>query len=102
MNVILNWVLPTTRESGKSLAVADIAHVAVEVSADEGASWSSVGAFTPETLSTQLTDLDFGVWAFRGFVVDTKGRASKPLFAALTVEDATPPSVLLSLEAVPA
>lgn len=102
MNVTLVWALPTTRESGKPLAVADIRHVAVDVSADGGASWSPLGAFTPDVLSTEITDLDFGTWSFRGVVEDTRGRVSNPLVASLTVEDTTPPSVLLSLEAVPA
>jgi hypothetical protein len=102
MNVTLVWALPTTRESGKPLAVSDIAHVAIEVSADGGGNWSPVGTFGPERLSTSLTDLDFGIWSFRGTVVDTKGRTSNPLLATLVVEDTTPPSVLLSLEAVPA
>lgn len=102
MNVTLNWALPTTRESGKPLLVSDIAHVAIEVSADAGANWALVGTFGPELLSTVLTDLDFGTWTFRGVVVDTKGRTSNPLLATLVNEDNTPPSVLLSLEAVPA
>lgn len=102
MNVTLKWALPTTRESGKPLAVIDIRHVAIDVSADDGVTWSPLGAFPPEVLSTELTDLDFGKWAFRGVVEDTKGRVSNPLVASLTVEDSTPPSVLLSLEAVPA
>lgn len=102
MNITLQWALPVTRESGKPLAVTDIQYVEVSVSADDGASWAPIGAFPPSVLSTQVTDLDFGTWKFRGVVVDTKGRSSAPLEAVLVNEDTTPPSVLLTLEAVPA
>lgn len=101
MNVTLNWALPTTRESGKPLALADIQHVVVDVSADGGASWALIGTFPPSVLSTQLTDLDFGTWQFRGVVVDTKGRPSQPLEATLVNEDTSAPSALVTLEAVP-
>ena len=102
MNVTLQWALPTTRESGKPLAVEDIQHVSIEVSANGGADWALIGTFTPDVLSAQVTDLDFGTWLFRGIVVDTKGRPSAPLEASLVNEDTTPPSVLLNLVAVPA
>lgn len=102
MNITLQWALPVTRESGKPLAVSDIQGVVIEVSANDGADWALLGTFPPSVLSTQVTDLDFGTWLFRGVVVDTKGRASAPLTATLVNEDTTPPSVLLTLEAVPA
>lgn len=102
MNVTLQWALPTTRESGKPLPVADIQHVVVEVSANGGVDWAQVGTFPPSVLSTQVTDLDFGTWLFRGIVVDTKGRPSAPLEATLVNEDTSPPSALLTLEVVPA
>lgn len=102
MNITLRWALPTTRASGKPLAAADIQHVAIEVSADNGANYSLLGTFPPDVLSTQLTDLDFGLWAFRGVVFDTKGRTSAPLEAFLAIEDTSPPSALVTLEAVPA
>ena len=102
MNVILSWALPTTRESGKPLAVEDIQHVNVEVSANDGVDWALVGTFPPDVLSTQITDLDFGTWRFRGIVVDNKGRASAPLEAVLVNEDTSPPSALVNLAVVPA
>jgi hypothetical protein len=102
MNVTLNWVLPTTRESGKPLLATDIQNVLVEVSADLGATWAAIGTFTPDVLSVPVTDLDFGTWTFRGVVYDTKGRPSQPLLATLVNEDTSPPSALVSLEAVPA
>lgn len=102
MNVTLHWELPTTRTSNRPLPATDIQHVLVDVSADDGATWAPIGAFPPNVLSTQLTDLDFGTWKFRGVVVDLKGRVSAPLEAVLVNEDTSPPSALVVLEAVPA
>jgi hypothetical protein len=102
MNVTLIWELPTTRESGKPLAIAAIQHVVVDVSADDGASWVPIGTFPPAVLSTEVTDLDFGTWLFRGVVVPVKGLPSLPLTATLVNEDTSPPSQLLMLQAVPA
>lgn len=102
MNVTLQWALPNTRESGKPLLASDIQNVLIDVSADGGATWAPIGAFPPDVLSTQVTDLDFGTWLFRGIVVDTKGRPSQPLVATLVNEDTSPPSALVTLEAVPA
>jgi hypothetical protein len=88
------WVLPTTRESGKPLAVADIDHVAIEMSADGGASYVSVGTFTTDVLETDVTELEPGEWFFRGTVVDTKGRRSAPVMDSRLIEDTTPPAQL--------
>ena len=102
MNITLQWSLPTTRASGKPLALNDIKHVVIDVTADDGQSWAPIGAFPPNVLSTQITDLDFGTWRFRGVVVDTKDRPSAPLEAILVNEDTSPPSALVTLETVPA
>ena len=93
-NVRVQWVLPTTRESGKPLAVADIDHVLIEVSADGGANFAPVGSFLPDVLETTVTDVDFGEYFFRGTVTDTKGRKSNPVVDSVLNEDTTPPSEL--------
>jgi len=102
MNVTLQWSLPTTRTSGKPLSVTEIKHVLVEISSDAGTTWTPLGTFPPSVLSVPITDLDFGTWEFRGFVVDQKDRVSDPRFATLVNEDTSPPSILLALEPVPA
>ncbi len=95
------WVLPTTRESGKPLNVADIDHVRIEVSADLGETFGLVGAFPSNVLETIVEDVDFGTWTFRGTVVDSRGRESNPVEATIVVEDTTPPSELtLTLDLV--
>lgn len=102
MNVTLQWELPTTRTSNRPLPVADIQHVLVDVSADEGATWAPIGVFPPDVLSTQVTDLDFGTWVFRGVVVPKRGLPSEPLTAVVVNDDTSPPNRLVSLTATPA
>lgn len=93
-NLTVTWVLPTTRESGKPLAPADIAGVEIELSADAGQTWGTVGTYPPATLSTVIQDVDFGEWHVRGTVVDTKDRRSQPTLGTIVNEDTTPPSAL--------
>lgn len=100
MNVTLQWELPTARTSTRALAPSDIAHVAVDVSANGGVDWSPIGQFPPEVLSTQVTDLDFGTWKFRGVVVPKRGAPSEPMYAEVVNEDLSPPNPLVFLRAV--
>lgn len=93
-NVRVRWVLPTERESGRPLAVTDIDHVRIEISADGGANYALVGDFPPNVLETVVADVDFGEWTFRGIVEDTKGRLSQPSVDTIVVEDTTPPGTL--------
>lgn len=97
-NLRVKWTLPKTRESGKPLAVEDIKHVRIEVSADDGANYALLGDFPPSVLETEAQDLDFGVYTFRGLVVDTANRVSQPLLAQWENADTTPPGALLSLD----
>lgn len=100
-NIRVQWVLPTTRESGKPLAVTDIRHVRVEMSADAGASYTLVSDFPPDVLGTLVQDADFGEWTFRAACVDTRGRVSDWTVGSVLIEDTTPPSaptITLTLE----
>jgi len=90
-NIKVDWVLPTTRMSGKPLAVTDIRHVRVEVSADEGNTYSLIGDFPPDVLETLVQDADFGTWTFRAACVDTKSRVSDWAVGTVVIEDTTPP-----------
>lgn len=96
-NVKVVWALPTTRESGKPLDPADIAEVEIEMSADLGANFTSIGTFLPNILETVVTELEPGEWRFRGFVWDTQGRNSKYTNASVVIPDNTNPGVLQSL-----
>jgi hypothetical protein len=95
-NLKVQWVLPTTRQSGKPLAVSDIANVKIELSAD-GANFADFGVFTPDVLETVVTELEVGEWFVRGTVVDTAGRSSPAKAASYVIEDTTAPSELVSL-----
>ena len=99
-NVRVTWTLPTTRESGKPLNPADIRGVSIELSAD-GEAFAEIGEFPPTELSTVVQDLEPGLWAFRGTVIDTKARPSAPVVNMIDIpvpEDTTAPSPLLTLD----
>ena len=92
--VIVEWLLPDTRESGRPLPIEQIDFARIEISADEGVTYGLLGEFTPDVLSTQAPDLEPGKWFFRGFVVDKAGRVSKPVVDSIVVEDDSPPGTL--------
>lgn len=97
-NLIVSWVLPTTRESGKPLANTDIASVQIGLSADN-VNWTVYDTFTPDVLSTVIPELEAGTWYVAGVVVDTKGRKSKDVIKSIEIlppveEDNTPPGAL--------
>jgi hypothetical protein len=99
-NVKVVWVLPTTRESGRPLAVEDISHVRIELSADGGQSYARIDDFTPDVLETTVEALDVGTWTFRGLVADKQGRVSAPVIASVEIVppgDTTAPSPLVTL-----
>lgn len=96
-NVLVKWQLPTTRESGRPINPADIAHVDLQMSADGGDQYVSVGTFGPDVLETTVTELEPGAWWFRGIVVDKAGKASSPRAASIAIADDTAPGALLDL-----
>ena len=95
-NVNVNWVLPTTRTSGKPLNPADIAAMHLSISID-GVNFSPFNSFAPDVLSTEVTELEPGEWFFSGVVEDTQQRVSIPRVTSIVIPDTTPPSGLLSL-----
>jgi hypothetical protein len=99
--VNVSWVLPTTRESGRPIDPAAIAFVRLEISADGGANYGTVGDFPPDVLATDVPDLEPGTWVFRGTVADTAGKASKPITASVTLADVSAPGALVSLVLTP-
>ena len=92
----VSWVLPTTRESGKPLALADIAGVELSLSTD-GKFWSVYDTFTNDVLATVIPELEIGEWFVSGVVVDTTGKRSKPLVQSVVIPDESPPGNLTSL-----
>jgi hypothetical protein len=91
-NVRLEWALPTTKfPSGKPLPVDQIAGFEVAISADEGASWSVTDVFPVDVGATVFTDLEPGIWAFRGVTIDKAGRRGVEAFAQVEAADLSGP-----------
>jgi hypothetical protein len=95
-SLAITWVLPTTRASGKPLLPKDIKNVRIEMSAD-GVNFGVFGSYPPDVLTTTVTDLEPGIWSFKGYVVDLANRESAPLSAMFEITDETPPSPLAQL-----
>lgn len=98
----INWVLPTHREKGGPLSEADIESVQIQMSANNGTNWSDVGGpYPPSELSTQVFDVDPGVYLFRGFVRDKlspQNTSQAKVSSEVVVEDQSPPLPLQSIE----
>lgn len=86
----IRWTLPENRESGLPLDPADIAHVAVSLSADGGANYSLVGNIAPPVTEVDVMDLADGAWIVQCIVVDTEGRAGPPVEQAFISDDSAP------------
>lgn len=102
-DVLVSWVLPTTREPYKPgatptpLPVSEIDAMVLEISADGGLNYVVTDEFPPDVLNTIVPELDPGTWMFRGTVRDTKGRVSKPKLGTKVIEDTSPPGALVEL-----
>lgn len=97
-NVNVSWDLPTTRESGLPLDPADIQHVEVLLSADLGATFTSINNIAPPATDITVPDLDIGDWIFRLVVVDTAGRQSANVDTPVNVPDETNPSTVVNVQ----
>jgi hypothetical protein len=102
-DVLVSWVLPTTREPYKPgatpspLPESEIDAMVLEISADGGANYVVTDEFPPDVQETTVPELDPGTWFFRGTVRDTKGRMSKPITRSKVIEDTSPPGALVEL-----
>jgi hypothetical protein len=92
-NARLNWVHPTTRESGEPLDPADIESVETFMSANMGGDFVSLGTHAPDKLEQVVADLGIGTYLFRAIWTDTKDKSSVPAEAQGVVPDETPPAV---------
>lgn len=98
-NVKVVWALPTVRVSGGPLDISEIAGVELAISGDAGHNFTVTDPPFPTSVTeTVFTDLEPGGWLFRGVVIDTAGRRSNPVIAAITIEppvDNSPPGELV-------
>jgi len=91
----LSWTLPTTRKSGKPLAITDIDYVSISISADNGDQFIEYGRYEYDQLSVTIPELEPGVWWFSGRVVDTAGRSNNGVSKSFTILDTSPPEELV-------
>ena len=96
-NVHVSWEVPETRESGLPLPTNEIDSVVIELSADGGNNFVEIQRFPPTVTSFTQTELEPGDWHFRGYVLDTAGRASAPVSASINIPDNSAPGPLNSL-----
>jgi hypothetical protein len=92
-SVNVSWVLPTTRESGLPLNLADVAAVELSLSTD-GTTFAVYDSFVPAVLATVIPELEIGEWWVSGVVVDTAGKRSKPAVKSIVVPDESAPAAL--------
>ena len=94
-NIIISWILPTTRQQGGALPVEEIQHVTLELSANGGVDWSPLGDFPPATLETPVNDLPFSdQYQVRGYAVDTALQPGNVVTVPFVVADDSPPGDL--------
>lgn len=77
-NARLNWTWPNRRVAGEVLALSEILHAQISMSADGGANFSGLAQVVPTGSTDELivADLAPGTYIFRAFVVDTENRQS--------------------------
>jgi len=95
-NVLVSWELPTTRQQGGPLAIADIAFVRAALSADDGANFTDVADVpSAQAQEVPINDLPFSdQFVVRLTVHDTDGRISTPVDAAFSVADDSAPGIV--------
>lgn len=94
-NIIINWVLPIIRQQGGALSIGEIRDVDIELSADAGASYSSLGPFTTDVLSVPVSDLPFSdQYVARGRCYDTANQPGNWFEVPFALADDSPPGDL--------
>lgn len=89
-NVTVTFQYPAVRGSGRPFDPATVDRVDIELSADGGANYTVVGTCPRGTMSFVQTELEPGVWFFRGRVFDTNGRAGPYSTASVDTDDTAP------------
>ncbi len=95
-NVKVTWVLPTTRKSGRPVAIEAIKHFEVAISVD-GQNFAVFGTFPTDVLETVIPELEPGTWTVRGRGVDTDDQPGAALARSITIADTSPLSEPVAL-----
>lgn len=91
---VVTWQLPTSRESGGPLDIADIQHVEVSLSADLGVNFSILGNVTPLAAQERtIPDLVDGDYVVRLVVVDVNGLRSANVDTSFLIDTSAPGTV---------
>lgn len=99
-NLIINWVLPTARESGRPLPVSEIRHVSLGLGVAAAGPFTPLGDFLPNVLTNTVEDLAAGDWTVRATVTDIRGKVSKATIASDYADESAPGQVTLTLTLV--
>lgn len=89
-NAVVSWDLPASRESGNPLPQSDIAHVAVSLSADQGANFGFLENVSPPDVDHLIPDLEDGDWIVRLTVVDIEGVAGVEVDTSFVIDTSAP------------
>lgn len=85
MNVALTWKAPKVRTDGTPLLPSEIGGYKVELSADGGQNFGTIGTTTtPDTAFTQ-TELESGGWVFGITPFDTRSLAGPRTLLTVTI-----------------
>lgn len=95
-NIIIVWILPAVRQLGGPLPVEEILNAEIEMSADAGGSFSSVGSFPTSQLSVPVADLPISnQYVVRGRAIDTDNQPGNWFAQAFSIVDDSPPGDLV-------
>lgn len=95
-NITLIWDAPNTRTSGRALKPGDIAGYVVEQSHD-GAAFVRLTDNAAALTQRELQNVGPGDWRFRVACFDSKNKTGEFAEGAVTVDDDSPPSIVLNL-----
>lgn len=97
-NMRVTWDLPTARTGGGALAVADILHVELSLSADGGDNFSSLGeVVSADPQEFSAADLDLGGYIVRLVVVLIDELRSVAVDTPFEVLDDSPPNGVVNV-----
>jgi len=95
-SILIQWVLPIVRQLGGPLPIEEIRDAEIELSADAGASYSTVGIFQSGVLQTPVADLPFSdQYIVRGRCYDIADQPGNWFEVPFTLGDDSPPGDLV-------
>jgi len=90
-DLTIRWTLPTVRESGQPLALAEIGGTEVAISADGGLNFTVLTRLPNTDTEHLVPELEEGYWVFRLVCFDVDNRESLPVEEGW---DGSPPGII--------